>query len=353
MEEENNSLKPITQLENEDHEGVTLKVSYSVLSIVAGACLPVQATINASVADSLNSAFAASLWAFFTGTILLTLTFPFDINTKSLKNPLSFFSKENWITFKSLHPYLWLTPSFVGLMNVVLGTYLGPEIGFNLLFIAFVTGQLLASLLLDLFGAFGLPQSTPSKFRLVSVLLVLLGSILSVTNSLNAEEKKNSNLLTSVYFISTVIVGGLGMLQPPINAKLGNKFQTEPHRVAWSTFFIGSLWFIIILPISVKIESEKVNFRGLAELEWWQYLPGFVGLITVLSGIFLAHKLGLSLFAVLLIAGQLLMSLIIDFFGLMESEKVEIDAVRGIGVFLVFVGVLFFQFEKQIFNLVN
>ena len=79
-----------------------------------------------------------------------------------------------------------------------------------------------------------------------------------------------------------------------------------------------------------------VNLRT---LPWYAWLGGVIGAVYVVSILLLLPRLGLALSFSLIIAGQLLISLLLDHFGLLGLPVQSISAGRLLGAALLMIGV--------------
>ncbi|MDP9108298.1 MAG: DMT family transporter [Pseudomonadota bacterium] len=72
----------------------------------------------------------------------------------------------------------------------------------------------------------------------------------------------------------------------------------------------------------------------------WTFAGGVLGAGFLFSTAFLAPRMGLTNMLVLIIAGQLMMSVTIDHFGLLQSLVRPVSLIRLLGVVVVLVGVM-------------
>lgn len=78
----------------------------------------------------------------------------------------------------------------------------------------------------------------------------------------------------------------------------------------------------------------------LRSAHWWSWIGGPLGATFVLSGTLLVPRLGTATFLAAVVAGQLLCSLAIDHFGVMNVTQHPISPGRLLGALFVFTGVL-------------
>jgi transporter family-2 protein len=77
---------------------------------------------------------------------------------------------------------------------------------------------------------------------------------------------------------------------------------------------------------------------------WWNWIGGPLGALIVLAGAALAPKLGAAAFIAAVVAGQLICSLVLDHFGLMNLPQQGLTTGRIIGAVMVFAGVLLVKY---------
>src|ERR1044071_7139850 len=73
---------------------------------------------------------------------------------------------------------------------------------------------------------------------------------------------------------------------------------------------------------------------------WWNWLGGPLGAVFVLAGAALTPRMGSAAFIAAVVGGQLVCSLVLDHFGLMNVPQHGLSVGRLVGVALVFAGVL-------------
>ncbi|MGK2956581.1 MAG: DMT family transporter [Solirubrobacterales bacterium] len=138
-----------------------------VAMAAAGALVGLQHPLNAELADSIGGLNSA-LMNFVTGTILLAVI----VFAAGLAGGLKKVGEVRWY---------YLTGGFIGVVTVVAALTAVESIGDSGLTSALVTGQLLSSVALDRFGAFGLEKREVTLSRLLGVALLVTGTFLTVS----------------------------------------------------------------------------------------------------------------------------------------------------------------------------
>lgn len=137
-----------------------------IITIIIGTLMPVQAGLNAELGRYLKNPFFGAFISFFTGTILLL--------------SILLFKGMQWEELRRLPsaPIHLLSGGLLGALFVGSSIYLIPRLGATTMIGAFVTGQLLMSVVIDHYGLMSLPVQPASFSRLFGILLLFAGLFL-------------------------------------------------------------------------------------------------------------------------------------------------------------------------------
>ncbi|HEY2010159.1 MAG TPA: DMT family transporter [Rhizomicrobium sp.] len=131
-----------------------------------------------------------------------------------------------------------------------------------------------------------------------------------------------------------VLAGASVSVQQVLNANL----RMALNSAAWSGFvsyFVG----VACMAMLALVLREPIPSMALAgRISWWAYSGGLFGAIFIGLAIFLIPQLGAATFIVLLVTGQMLVSVIFDHFGWLGLAQRSIDLSRLIGVALLIGG---------------
>ena len=136
-----------------------------LLALVAGILIAVQAPTNAILAKASGSPVVAAFISFFVGTIAL--------GALVAATSGRVFAPE----LRDVPWYAWVGGLY-GAVFVAVAAFAAPRIGIGILLTAAIAGQLLAALILDHYGFFGLPRQPVNLTRIAGVTLVLAGAML-------------------------------------------------------------------------------------------------------------------------------------------------------------------------------
>jgi transporter family-2 protein len=143
----------------------------------------------------------------------------------------------------------------------------------------------------------------------------------------------------ALYVAAAVAIGVCVSLQPPINAVMA--------RILGSTWLAASISIAISLILALLVWSTWSQGAGdLAQaraLPWWVIIGGIVGLVFVAGGVIVAPALGVALFFVCVVAGQLLGSILADQWGAFGMPVKPINLTKLLGLLLVLTGAALFR----------
>lgn len=140
---------------------------WSLLGVLAGAFVAIQAPINAQLARGLGVPVAAAAISFLSGAIVLGLVTYFTTRSQGLV-----------IDWKAPAPWLFVAGGALGAVYVTSTVLLTPRIGAAALMAFLVAGQLLAGMLVDKAGYFGVAVRELSMGRVVGAMLLLAGALM-------------------------------------------------------------------------------------------------------------------------------------------------------------------------------
>jgi bacterial/archaeal transporter family-2 protein len=142
-------------------------------------------------------------------------------------------------------------------------------------------------------------------------------------------------LKSSLLALVAVAAGISIVIQQALNANL----KTVLNSAVWSGFtsYVVGVLCMTMLLVAFR---DPVPATIAARVPWWAWSGGFFGAFFIFMAILLIPQLGAATFMALIIAGQMIGSVIFDHFGLLGLAQRSVDAPRLIGVALLIAGVL-------------
>lgn len=142
---------------------------------------------------------------------------------------------------------------------------------------------------------------------------------------------------SQLFFILLAIIAGAVLpVQAGLNVQLGKSVH-QPIFAAFASFLIGTLGLLIYLFILKFDFSSITQTKTVSPVVW---MAGILGAFYVAAVIILAPKLGTALTFVLVVAGQMTISLILDHYGIFGLPIKHINWQRLLGVAFLVAGVL-------------
>lgn len=145
------------------------------------------------------------------------------------------------------------------------------------------------------------------------------------------------NFFNNYFYILLALAAGLAM---PTQAAINNKLAEHTHSpvlAAFVSFTVGTVaLFLYIVATGIPL-SNLLSAKNAPAIAW---TGGLLGAVFVAAAVILVPKLGVALTFSLIIAGQMVITLVIDHFGFLGVPVKEISLVRLFGVTLITIGVV-------------
>jgi transporter family-2 protein len=148
-----------------------------------------------------------------------------------------------------------------------------------------------------------------------------------------------------IFLLMAFCVGVAMSVQAAVNTQLASSIGANSVVAALVSFACGT---VVLAGVAVSRGGLGPTFAALAGQPLWKFAGGFLGAAFVFGTVFLAPRIGLLSLIVLVIAGQLLTSMAIDHFGLINMAARKVSSVRIAGVSVVVLGVLVTLFGERI-----
>jgi transporter family-2 protein len=140
---------------------------------------------------------------------------------------------------------------------------------------------------------------------------------------------------TLLAMLAVVFGGAATALQAPTNAKMMTAVGS-PVNAAFVSFAVGTA----ALGILAVLMQARPDMTAARALPWYAWVGGLYGAIFVVAAAWGVPRLGVATTITLMVAGQLLLSLVLDHFGVMGVPRQPMNIGKVAGVALVLAGVL-------------
>ena len=146
-----------------------------------------------------------------------------------------------------------------------------------------------------------------------------------------------ASFFNNYFFIVLAVVAGMMM---PTQAAINNKLAVtvnSPVLAALVSFIVGTIALLLyVLATGVSL-GNLLDAKNASVVAW---TGGILGAFFVASTVALVPRLGVALTFSLIIAGQMLVTLVVDHFGLLGVPVKEVNLIRVVGVTLITIGVI-------------
>lgn len=145
-----------------------------------------------------------------------------------------------------------------------------------------------------------------------------------------------TSFFNNYFYIVLAVIAGIMM---PTQAAINNKLAVtvnSPILAALVSFVVGTVALLLyVLAAGIPL-GNLLDAKNASAIAW---TGGILGAFFVASTVTLVPRLGVALTFSLIIAGQMLVTLVIDHFGLL-GVPVKVNLIRVVGVTLITIGVI-------------
>lgn len=137
-----------------------------------------------------------------------------------------------------------------------------------------------------------------------------------------------------------ILLGILAGLVLPIQTLVNTRLRAStgtPFSSSMISFAVGTVTLLIV---ATAVTGGDYGIAQAFDEPLWIWFGGLLGVVALTGNILLFPHLGAVQTVVLPIAGQVIMGLIVDHFGLFESPQSSLTVVRAIGAIIVLIGVI-------------
>lgn len=302
---------------------------FLLITLAMGLLMPFQTAANSRLRTVVGPAYVSTLVSFSVSTLaLLLVSLVADIPIVPTSEILAAAPWWSW---------------FVGLAAVVtitIAIHLFKEIGQLQAMIIPMFSQLIFSLLIDHFGWFGARVIPLAGNRIIGALLLVVGIVMVVIlPRLGAKHESSSKGSRLVMWQLLAVASGclsasVTGAYPVLGAAVGNPVQatTLAFFVATAVLLLGCVCNGSVLLVGKAIKVSRQH-------PWWMWLGGLCGALIVFGNAWLVPEVGVGVFSMALLVGQLALSMLMEHFGWLGAPRKAITWVKVIGILLMLGGV--------------
>ncbi|MBR5117791.1 MAG: DMT family transporter [Muribaculaceae bacterium] len=306
---------------------------YTLIALIMGFCTPLQTAANSRMRQLVSSAPLATLISFAVSTIALVIV-ALIASIPLIPSPQAFHDAPWWSWFIGIIP----------LITITIAIHLFKEIGQLQAMVIPLFSQLIFSLCIDHFGWFGSRVMPMTWQRAIGALLLIVGVTLVVIIprlKSNKATTDNGGLRQLMWQLAAVLSGCLSAVVGAILASLG---QVIGSAIQATTVLFAIATVIMIVFCCVNGSVIKVSKAFTTNAPWWIWMGGILGAIIVYGNAWLIPLIGVSVFMMALLIGQLLLSLLMEKHGWLGAPKKHISWTQYVGIIIMLAGIFLIKF---------
>lgn len=142
-----------------------------------------------------------------------------------------------------------------------------------------------------------------------------------------------------LYLLLTVLGGAAMGVQSPVNAALGKRIGALEAGLV--SFSIGTVLLLVLV-----LFFGHGQISGAAQAPKWELIGGALGVFLVVTLIITTPKLGVLVALMAALVGQMIVSTIVDHYGLFAVDIAPVNWERLLGLGLLLLGMVFIVKSK-------
>jgi len=235
---------------------------------------------------------------------------------------------------------------FIGvipLITITIAIHLFKEIGQLQAMVILMFSQLLSSLCIDHFGMFGSQVMPMTWQRALGAVLLIVGvtMVVIIPRLKSSIKADNGGVRQALWQLAAVLSGCLSAVVGAILASLG---QVIGSAIQATTVLFAIATAVIIVFCCINGSVIKVRKAFTTNAPWWIWMGGILGAIIVYGNAWLIPMIGVSVFMMALLIGQLLLSLLMERNGWLGAPKKHISWIQYVGILIMLMGVFLIKF---------
>lgn len=135
-------------------------------------------------------------------------------------------------------------------------------------------------------------------------------------------------------FLIALVAGAANPFQSVANGELNRQLQ----RPVWAGIAVYATGLAGML-LTQAFLREPVRSIHLGAVSWWAWTGGLISIVSTLAGLLLVQKLGAGIFTSLSVTASLVVSVLLDQFGVLGLKQHTASPGRLIGCALLIAGV--------------
>ena len=302
---------------------------FLIITLAMGLLMPFQTAANSRLRQVVGPAYVSTLVSFSVSTLALLLV--------SMAAGIPILPSE---TMLAEAPWWSWFVGIVAVVTITIAIHLFKEIGQLQALIIPMFSQLIFSLLIDHFGWFGAKVIPLGTNRIIGALLLIVGVTLVVVLPRLKSGQKAVGVSTSsrqtFWQLMAILSGCLSASITGAYAQLSS-IVGNPVQATTVAFFVATMALLLFCTCLGKTQLVGKAFSS--EYPWWMWAGGLCGAIIVFGNAWLVPKVGVGVFSMALLVGQLGLSMLMEHHGWLGAPRKRVSWLQIVGILLMLAGV--------------
>ena len=307
---------------------------FLIIALAMGLLMPFQTAANSRLRMVVGPAYVSTLVSFTVSTLALLLV--------SLVAGIPILPTETMLTEA---PWWSWFVGIVAVVTITIAIHLFKEIGQLQALIIPMFSQLIFSLLIDHFGWFGARVIPLGVNRIIGALLLIVGVVLVVVlPRLKAKQQASATSTgtrQTFWQLMAVLSGCLSASITGAYAQLSS-IVGNPVQATTVAFFVATMALLLFCTCIRKTQLVGKAFSR--DYPWWMWTGGLCGAIIVFGNAWLVPKVGVGVFSMALLVGQLTLSMLMEHNGWLGAPRKRITWLQIVGILLMLASVALIRF---------
>ena len=303
---------------------------FLIIALAIGLLMPFQTAANSRLRQVVGPAYVSTLVSFTVSTLALLLV--------SLVAGIPILPTQAML---SAAPWWSWFVGIVAVVTITIAIHLFKEIGQLQALIIPMFSQLIFSLMIDHFGWFGARVIPLGTNRVIGALLLIAGvTLVVILPKLRGNQRAVAGSSTgsrqAFWQLMAVLSGCLSASITGAYAQLSS-IVGNPVQATTVAFFVATMALLLFCTCLGKTQLVGKAFSR--DYPWWMWMGGLCGAIIVFSNAWLVPKVGVGVFSMALLVGQLALSMLMEHNGWLGAPRKRITWPQVVGILMMLAGV--------------
>lgn len=303
---------------------------FLIITLAMGLLMPFQTAANSRLRQVVGPAYVSTLVSFSVSTLALLLV--------SLAAGIPILPSQ---TMLAEAPWWSWFVGIVAVVTITIAIHLFKEIGQLQALIIPMFSQLIFSLMIDHFGWFGAKVIPLGINRIIGSLLLIAGfTLVVILPKLRGQRQAVAGTSTGsrqlLWQLMAIVSGCLSASITGAYAQLA-RIVGNPVQATTVAFFVATM--ALLLFCSCLGKTQLVGKAINKEYPWWMWTGGLCGAVIVFGNAWLVPKVGVGVFSMALLVGQLGLSMLMEHHGWLGAPRKRITWLPIVGILLMLAGV--------------